>query len=56
MMRKRLLKLWREAKLTHSDPVDAWASIVNDPRRPNTTSKFVAVAVSFVLTGMKSTN
>ncbi|QRN40101.1 nitrate reductase subunit alpha [Pectobacterium carotovorum] len=33
MMRKRLMKLWREAKLTHSDPVDAWASIVNDPEK-----------------------
>lgn len=33
MMRKRLLKLWREAKLAYSDPVDAWASIVTDPEK-----------------------
>jgi nitrate reductase / nitrite oxidoreductase, alpha subunit len=26
-----LLDLWREAKGTHADPVDAWASIVEDP-------------------------
>ena len=25
LMRKRLLKLWREAKAQHSDPVAAWA-------------------------------
>ncbi|MCO4322255.1 nitrate reductase subunit alpha [Aliidiomarina quisquiliarum] len=30
-MRQQLMKLWREAKAVHSDPVDAWASIVNDP-------------------------
>src|SRR5690554_5718285 len=30
-MRQQLMKLWREAKAEHSDPVDAWASIVNDP-------------------------
>ncbi|WP_444903587.1 nitrate reductase subunit alpha [Microbulbifer sp. CnH-101-E] len=32
-IRKRLVKLWREAKLRHSDPVDAWASIVEDPAK-----------------------
>ncbi len=30
LVRKPLLKLWREAKAPHSDPVDAWASIVED--------------------------
>lgn len=30
-VRKALLKLWREAKAEHSDPVDAWESIVSDP-------------------------
>lgn len=30
MVRKRLIKLWREAKAQHADPVDAWASIIND--------------------------
>lgn len=30
MMRKNLLQLWRAAKVLHSDPVDAWASIVGD--------------------------
>ena len=30
-VRKPLLKLWREAKQKHSDPVKAWESIVTDP-------------------------
>lgn len=30
-VRKHLLELWREAKTIHSDPVDAWESIVTDP-------------------------
>ncbi|MGP2516300.1 nitrate reductase subunit alpha [Yersinia sp. 2545 StPb PI] len=30
MMRKHLLQLWRAAKVLHSDPVEAWASIVGD--------------------------
>lgn len=30
LMRKRLMKMWREAKRLHSDPVDAWASIIED--------------------------
>ncbi|WP_105188838.1 nitrate reductase subunit alpha [Pseudoalteromonas sp. T1lg48] len=30
-VRKRLIKLWRAARLQHQDPVDAWASIVEDP-------------------------
>ncbi len=29
-MRKRLMKMWREAKALHSDPVEAWASIIED--------------------------
>jgi nitrate reductase alpha subunit len=33
MVRGRLLGLWREAKKQHADPVDAWASIVNDPEK-----------------------
>ena len=33
MMRKRLLKLWRTARMTHADPVAAWASIQNDPEK-----------------------
>ncbi|WP_156506099.1 molybdopterin-dependent oxidoreductase, partial [Oleiphilus sp. HI0117] len=32
-VRKALLKLWREAKAQHSDPVKAWESIVNDPAK-----------------------
>ena len=32
-VRKPLLKLWREAKATHKNPVDAWASIVTDPAK-----------------------
>lgn len=33
MVRKRLLKLWREAKAEHQDPVKAWFSIINDPQK-----------------------
>ncbi len=33
MMRKRLLKLWREAKAEHQDPVNAWLSIISDPQK-----------------------
>ncbi len=31
MIRKRLLKIWREAKKTEGDPVKAWAKIQSDP-------------------------
>ncbi len=31
LIRSRLIKLWREAKKQHPDPVDAWASIASDP-------------------------
>ncbi|MDN0124323.1 nitrate reductase subunit alpha [Yersinia aleksiciae] len=30
MMRKNLIQLWRAAKVLHSDPVEAWGSIVGD--------------------------
>ncbi|WP_338557712.1 nitrate reductase subunit alpha [Erwinia sp. E_sp_B01_3] len=33
LMRKKLIKLWREAKTQHSDPVDAWGSIVSNPEK-----------------------
>ncbi len=33
MVRGRLLKLWREALAEKKDPVDAWASIVEDPAK-----------------------
>ncbi|MGM0782712.1 MAG: nitrate reductase subunit alpha [Pseudomonadota bacterium] len=33
LIRKPLLKLWREALAEKKDPVDAWASIVEDPAR-----------------------
>lgn len=33
LIRGELIKLWREARAAHSDPVDAWASIVNDEDR-----------------------
>ncbi|WP_314723018.1 nitrate reductase subunit alpha, partial [Rahnella variigena] len=33
LMRKKLIQLWREAKLKHSDPVDAWGSIINQPEK-----------------------
>jgi nitrate reductase alpha subunit len=31
MIRKKLLKLWREAKETAASPIEAWASIQQDP-------------------------
>jgi nitrate reductase / nitrite oxidoreductase, alpha subunit len=33
MVRGRLVKLWRAAKAQYKDPVDAWASIVEDPEK-----------------------
>ncbi len=33
MVRGRLLRLWREARQKHADPVEAWASIVEDPEK-----------------------
>jgi nitrate reductase alpha subunit len=33
MVRGRLLRLWREAREKHKDPVEAWASIVSDPEK-----------------------
>lgn len=35
MIRSRLLKLYRRAKEIHNDPVNAWASIINDPIAAN---------------------
>ncbi|MEC8917613.1 nitrate reductase subunit alpha [Salinicola sp. LHM] len=32
-VRKALIQLWREALAVHDDPVDAWASIVEDPAK-----------------------
>lgn len=33
LMRKSLMKLWRQAREQFSDPVEAWASIVEDPAK-----------------------
>lgn len=33
MIRQELLELWRKAKIEYTDPVDAWASIVEDPEK-----------------------
>jgi nitrate reductase alpha subunit len=33
MVRGRLIKLWREARAHHADPVAAWASIMSDPAK-----------------------
>ena len=33
MVRRHLVELWRDAKQQHSDPVEAWASIVQDPQK-----------------------
>lgn len=33
MVRGRLVKMWREAKIAHPDPVDAWGSIIADPKK-----------------------
>ena len=33
MIRSHLLRLWRQAKAQHSDPVDAWDSIVSDEEK-----------------------
>ncbi|MGI9284107.1 MAG: nitrate reductase subunit alpha [Pseudomonadales bacterium] len=35
MIRGRLLKLWRAARTTRQDPVEAWASIVEDNAKAN---------------------
>ena len=32
-VRQQLMKLWREAKQQHNDPVKAWESIVSDPAK-----------------------
>ncbi|MDE8557206.1 nitrate reductase subunit alpha [Pantoea vagans] len=33
LMRKKLIQLWRDAKAQHSDPVEAWASIISSPEK-----------------------
>jgi len=33
LMRKKLIQLWRDAKAQHSDPVEAWASIISNPEK-----------------------
>ena len=33
MIRGRLLRLWRAAKIAYPDPVDAWTSIVENPEQ-----------------------
>ncbi|USG62519.1 nitrate reductase subunit alpha [Sneathiella marina] len=33
LIRSRLIKLWREAKKLHPDPVDAWGSIASNPSK-----------------------
>ncbi|BDH45008.1 nitrate reductase subunit alpha [Salmonella enterica subsp. enterica serovar Choleraesuis] len=35
-IRQHLLEMWREARSLHTDPVDAWASIVNSPEKTRT--------------------
>lgn len=39
LMRKQLIRLWRDAKAQHNDPVEAWASIMNDPAKVQTYKK-----------------
>lgn len=53
LMRKRLMKMWREAKRLHSDPVDAWASIIEDADKAKVSSKRAVVVVLYVLHGRK---
>ena len=52
LMRKRLIKLWREAKALHSDPVEAWGSIV----KPKATKWRVGAAVLCVPAGRRLTS
>jgi nitrate reductase alpha subunit len=52
-MRKRLMKMWREAKVQHSDPVDAWASIIEDADKAKASSRRAAAAVLCVPPGKK---
>lgn len=33
LIRGRLIRLWREARKQHADPVNAWASIAKDPEK-----------------------
>ncbi len=52
-VRKPLLKLWREARAAHNDPVDAWASIVEDSAKAKS-YKSAAWAASSARAGAKS--
>lgn len=53
MMRKRLMKMWREAKALHSDPVEAWASIIEDADKAKALSRRVDAVDLFVLPGRR---
>ncbi|MBL4869992.1 MAG: nitrate reductase subunit alpha [Robiginitomaculum sp.] len=44
LVRARLLKAYRAAKAVHGDPVDAWASIMNDPIKANDFKKMRGLA------------
>ncbi|VEA76802.1 respiratory nitrate reductase 1 subunit alpha [Salmonella enterica subsp. arizonae] len=39
LMRKRLMKMWREAKKLHRDPVEAWASIIEDADKAKSSNR-----------------
>ena len=53
-VRGSLLELYREALAQHGDPVAAWASIVEDPRRRACTSASAARAASCAPPGTRS--
>lgn len=52
MIRGRLVRLWREARLS-LDPVEAWASIVEDPLKVLNINPNAAWAAWFAPTGKK---
>ena len=54
MVRGRLLKSWREARLAH-DPVEAWASIVEDDAKRRDYQRCAASAASCARAGTRST-
>ena len=49
LMRKRLMKMWREAKVQHSDPVDARPPSLKMPTKRKASSRRVVAVVSFAL-------
>jgi nitrate reductase / nitrite oxidoreductase, alpha subunit len=55
LVRSRLLKLWREARKKHNDPVDAWDSIVSDPVKANEYKKVRGLG-GFVRAGWDEVN